>query len=463
MSNLEVGLHSIIAVLIIIQTGMHIAMAMMAVSFIGVWIMKGSAIAGKLIALAAAEKIAPYGFGVIPLFVMIGLLVAAGDIGKDTLYAASKLLHRLKGVLAISTVGVNAVFAAVTGSSIASASVFTKVAVPEMMRHNCQPRFAVGVVAGSSVLGMLIPPSMLMIIYGIITETSIGDLFIAGIIPGLLLSLAFMVLILMLAIRSPEQVWNQDYDSIEDNVVSEDNSLFSIWMKLIPIGLLMVLVVGGIYGGLFTPIEAGGVVTLGALVIGLARRKLDLKELWSVAVETGYVTAPICFLLIAAQIYASMLAMSGLPSQAAAVIQEANFGYLAIIIGYVVLVLVLGSFLESVSIADRAAVCHSTDGYLRHRSDLVRDRDGACLRGRTSHPAARPGLFRHQDQSRRRSHSAQGYFRRRNPVHGCHAFGPGPHRCRAEAFTHAAVAGNTSPKSAIRRIRCTIIRTSSIR
>ena len=350
MSNLEVGIYSIIAVLVIIQTGMHIAIAMMAVSFIGVWIIKGTAVAGKLLALAAAEKIASYGFGVIPLFVMMGLLVAAGDIGKDTFYAASKLLHRLKGGLAISTVGANAVFAAVTGSSIASASVFTKVAVPEMMRHNYQPRFAVGVVAGSSVLGMLIPPSMLMIIYGIITETSIGDLFIAGIIPGLLLSLAFMVLILTLAIRSPEKVWSKAYDTIEDDVASEDDSLFSIWMKLVPIGLLMVLVVGGIYGGLFTPTEAGGVGTLGALVIGLARRKLDLNKLWNVAIETGYVTASICFLLIAAQLYASMLAMSGLPSQAAAVIQEANFSYLAIIIGYVVLVLVLGTFLESVSI-----------------------------------------------------------------------------------------------------------------
>ncbi len=207
MTNFEIGLYSIVAVLIIIQTGLHIAMAMMVVSFVAVWGMKGSVVAGKLLALAAAEKIASYGFGVIPLFVMMGLLVAAGDIGKDTFYAASRLLHRLKGGLAISTVGANAVFAAVTGSSIASASVFTKVAVPEMVRHNYNPRFAVGVVAGSSVLGMLIPPSMLMIIYGIVTETSIGDLFIAGIIPGVLLALAFILLILVMAVRSPHKVW----------------------------------------------------------------------------------------------------------------------------------------------------------------------------------------------------------------------------------------------------------------
>ncbi|UWQ35449.1 TRAP transporter large permease (plasmid) [Leisingera sp. M527] len=349
MSNFEIGVYSIVAVLVIIQTGMHIAIAMMLVSFIGVWAIKGSAVAGKLLALSAAEKIASYAFGVIPLFVMMGLLVAAGDIGKDTFSAASRLLHRLKGGLAMSTVGANAVFAAVTGSSIASASVFTKVAVPEMVRHNYQPRFAVGVVAGSSVLGMLIPPSMLMIIYGIVTETSIGDLFIAGIIPGLLLALSFILLILFMAIRSPEKVWTEDYAAIKDDV-HEDESMFLVWMKLLPIGLLMAMVVGGIYGGFFTPTEAGGVGTFGALIIGVVRRKLNFQKLWGVAIETGYVTASICFLLIAAQLYASMLAMSGVPSQTAALIAEADFSYVTIILGYVLLVLILGTFLESVSI-----------------------------------------------------------------------------------------------------------------
>ncbi len=121
-------------------------------------------------------------------------------------------------------------------------------------------------------------------------------------------------------------------------------------MKLIPIGLLMGLVVGGIYGGLFTPTEAGGVGTLGALIIGLVRGKLNLRKLWGVAIETGYVTAAICFLLIAAQLYATMLAMSGVPSQTAAMISEANYSYFVIILGYVILVLILGTFLESVSI-----------------------------------------------------------------------------------------------------------------
>jgi tripartite ATP-independent transporter DctM subunit len=347
LGNFEIGVIAIIAVLVIIQTGMHIAMAMMTVSFVAVLFMKDVEVAGKLLALAAAEKIAFYVFGVIPLFVLMGLLIAASDIGKDTFTAANRLFNRLRGGLAISTVGANAVFAAVTGTSIASASVFTKIAVPEMIRHRYTPRFAVGVVAGSSVLGMLIPPSLLLIIYGVITETSIGDLFIAGIIPGIVLSLAFAILIYVMTIYTPGFVGGGMEDRIEEKIADSDRN---VWIMLLPIILLMVVVLGGIYGGVFTPTEAGAVGALGALLIGLARRKLNWRKLWDVAMETGYVTASICFLLIAAQLYATMLAMSGIPGEMSAVIEQAGYGYTAILIGYVVVVLVLGTFLDSVSI-----------------------------------------------------------------------------------------------------------------
>jgi len=199
MSDVLIGALCMIASLALIQTGMHIAVALMFLSFVGVWAIKGLAVAGKLLASSAATSIATEVYGVIPLFVMMGLFVSATRLGSDTFDVAALLMRRIRGGLGIATVAANAVFAACTGTSIASASIFTKVAVPEMVRHGHTPGFSVGVVAGSSVLGMLIPPSLLMIIFGVIANTSIGDLFTSGILPGILLSVAFSVTILLLA------------------------------------------------------------------------------------------------------------------------------------------------------------------------------------------------------------------------------------------------------------------------
>jgi tripartite ATP-independent transporter DctM subunit len=198
MSDVDIGWLCILASLLLIQTGMHIGVALMLLSFLGVWAIKSLAVAGKLLASSAATSIASDVYGVIPLFVLMGLFVAATGMGRDTFDVAALLLKRVRGGLGMATVGANAVFAACTGTSIASASIFTKVALPEMIRYGHTSGFSVGVVAGSSVLGMLIPPSLLMIIFGIIANTSIGDLFTSGIVPGIVLSVAFCLTILLL-------------------------------------------------------------------------------------------------------------------------------------------------------------------------------------------------------------------------------------------------------------------------
>ena len=149
-----------------------------------------SPIRADCLARSAATSIASDAYGVIPLFVLMGLFVSATAMGRDTFDVAALVLKRLRGGLAMATVGANAVFAACTGTSIASASIFTKIAVPEMVRHGHTTEFSVGVVAGSSVLGMLIPPSILFIIFGVIANVSIGDLFTSGILPGIVLSIA---------------------------------------------------------------------------------------------------------------------------------------------------------------------------------------------------------------------------------------------------------------------------------
>lgn len=351
MSDIAIGALCLAGSLLFIQSGMHIGVALMLLSFVGVWAMKGMAIAGKLLASSATTSIASEVFGVIPLFVLMGLFVSVTGMGRDTFDVASLITRRLRGGLGVSTVAANAVFAACTGTSIASASVFTHVAVPEMVRHGHTEKFSVGVVAGSSVLGMLIPPSLLMIIYGIIANTSIGDLFTSGIIPGLLLALAFCVTILLLSYFHRSFVFtNPDAVGREYQGPLCGASVWQVLGKFLPICILIVSVLGGIYGGYFTPTEAGGAGALAALLIGLYKREMTLQKFWQVALETGYVTAAICFLLMAAQLYSQMLTLSGIPNAAGQWLQSSGLSFPVVLIGYLIVILLLGCFLDSLSI-----------------------------------------------------------------------------------------------------------------
>lgn len=349
MTDIQIGLLSIVGILFLIYGGMHVAIALMLLSLLGVWLIKGNwAIAGKLLALAASDSISGYIFGVVPLFVLMGMLISVSGIGKDTFDVANRLFRGIRGGLGISTVAANAVFAAVTGISIASAAVFTKVAVPEMIRLGHKPRFAVGVVTGSSVLGMLIPPSLLLILFGVLTETSIGDLFKAGIMPGILLSFAYCVLILFMAWRFPDYVGQTTGYSGKTQVVQI--TIVQAICKLVPIVLLIVLVLGGIYAGWFTPTESGAVGALGALFLALGKRKLNRAKFWQVLIETGHVSVAILFLLIAANIYGRMLAISGITGFVATWISESGLGLYAILTIYIVVVLLMGTILDSTSI-----------------------------------------------------------------------------------------------------------------
>jgi C4-dicarboxylate transporter, DctM subunit len=351
MSEVAIGAICFVASLVLIQSGMHIGVALLLLSFVGVWAIKGLAVAGKLLSSSVATSIASDAYAVIPMFVLMGLFVSATNMGRDTFDVAALVLRRIRGALGIATVAANAVFAACTGTTIASASVFTKVAVPEMMRHGHTPGFSVGVVAGSSVLGMLIPPSILMIIFGVIANVSIGDLFTSGILPGIVLATAFCVTILLMAYLRPESV------AVDPKALSGEYhgqlagaSTMTLLRKIAPIVILVGTVLGGIYGGFFTPTEAGGAGALAAFLIALARRELTLKKFWEVALETGRVTAAICFLLMAAALYSQMLTMSGLPYAVGQWLQNANLGFSPVLIGYLVVLIVLGCFLDSVSI-----------------------------------------------------------------------------------------------------------------
>lgn len=347
MEGITIGLVSVACMLVLIYAGMHVGVALTLLSFIGVWIIRGDAgIASNLLALAANDVLADYIFGVVPLFVLMGLLVSVADIGKDTFEVANQIFRRVRGGLGIATVAANAVFAAITGISIASAAVFTKVAVPEMLRHGYSQRFSVGVVAGSSVLGMLIPPSLLLILYGVLTEKSVGELFIAGIIPGIVLSIAYCIGILLMGKYWPDFVGGSARTA-EDTLLMGVGEMAG---KLVPVLLLVALVLGGIYGGLFTPTEAGAVGAAGSLVLALAKRRLPWRSLWRVLVETGHITASICFLIISAALYSRMLAVSGVTEFLRHFIVDSGLGFGGLLAIFIFVVLLLGTILDSSSI-----------------------------------------------------------------------------------------------------------------
>jgi tripartite ATP-independent transporter DctM subunit len=345
MTPFEIGLAALAGMGLFVMAGMFVPIALILMSFLGVWAIKGSPLlAAKMLGLAANDAIASYFFGVVPLFVLMGFLVSESGVGRDAFDVANAMFRRIKGGLGVGTVAANAIFAAVTGISIASAAVFTKIAVPEMRRHGYSSRFSVGVVAGSSVLGMLIPPSLLLILYGLLTEQSIGDLFVAGIGPGLLLATFFGAGVVLMAIFSPRFVG--------ENISRDEGQLSGreLLAKSVPLTALILLTLGGIYAGFFTPVEAGAVGALGALVIGLLKRTLNLASLWRVLVETGLVTAAVCFLIIAAQMYSRMLAFSGVPNAFGEIAATADLGLIGLVLLYCLVVIGLGMILDSSSI-----------------------------------------------------------------------------------------------------------------
>lgn len=348
MSGLEIGTVAIIAMLILIYVGMHIAIALMTVSFGAIAALRGPELATRMVSAAANDSLSSYLYGVVPLFVLMGLLVVISGIGRDTFDVFQHFLRKLRGGLGIATVGANGVFASITGVSIASAAVFTKVAVPEMRRHGYTPRFSVGVVAGSSVLGMLIPPSLLMIVYGVLAEQSVGRMFIAGIVPGILLALGFIITIGLIAWLRPSFMEQADYQL--DTADEHEPTLAELMTKLVPILTLMLLVLGGLYSGFFTPTEAGGVGACGALVLALVKHRLNWRSFYGVLSETGHVAVSILFLILAASLYSRMLALTGLPMNIAQWVTGLELGVYQFLAVYLLVIILMGCIIDSVSI-----------------------------------------------------------------------------------------------------------------
>ena len=351
MSPIEIGVASVVLIVLLIYAGLYIAVALGLVSFLGVWIMRGDVrLPIDLLALAAADTVSHQVFATVPLFALMGLLVSKAGLGNDVYRVANFVFHRVRGGLGIATVAANAVFASITGSSIASASVFARVSVPEMRAFGYTTRSSVGVVGGSSVLGMIIPPSAMLIIYAVTADQSVGQLFIAGIIPGLLLAAAYGVAIMIMARLWPRFVGGGG--PARAGTRTEEWARLT-WLGacglMLPVVFLVLVVLGGIYGGIVTPVEAGAAGSLVALVIALLRRSLRWDAFWECLVETGHITASILFLIVAASMYSRMLGVAGLPTLFGGWLEAQGLGVLGLMLIYVPLLLLLGTVIDTAS------------------------------------------------------------------------------------------------------------------
>ena len=345
MGGIEFTVTIISVLLILILLSVPIVLALGTASFFGLAYLVGNFdVAVSLLSNTAYESIRSYIFAVIPLFVLMGELISKSGAAKDLYVLINNSLNKLPGRLSLATVLGNAVFGAVTGVSIASAAAFSRIAYPEMVKHNYNKTVALGSIAGSASLGMLIPPSILLIVWGVIAEISIGKLFVAGVIPGILLALMFAVFIIIYAIIKPE-LFGESKKVSEIKYKSTKSEMFGAMGVII----LIFVVLGGIWFGVFTPTESAGIGALFALILAIIK-KTSWQDIGAAVLETGKISAPILFLLIAAQMYARLLAMGGISEVVQGFFTAFGNDFYTVLIIMVLTWFILGMFVDSVSI-----------------------------------------------------------------------------------------------------------------
>ena len=390
MDDLYWGIIGFVAVLSLMALGVHVGLALATTGFVGMFLMTGKlSLALALFTTTPYSTTNVYAFAILPLFIIMGLFAMHAGLSARAFDAAYKWVGRLPGGMAIATTWANAMFAACTGSSVVACAVFTRISLPEMDRRGYDKAFACGTIAAAGMLGMLIPPSALMIVYGILTEQSIGKLLIAGVGPGILLTIIFTLGIVVVAARYPHRAPRAEY-------APPLLERLKATIGVVGIVVLVVGIIAGMYTGIFTPTEAGAAGAAGALVLALLA---PLMERWifradvavaasgapetaqgeesgsgppqaPIAPPTGVVvenpglnwerfsqamkeaaqtSALVFFILIGAMIFARFLVLTGLPGEFVDAVQAASIPTMLIMILFLIMYVFLGMFQDSIS------------------------------------------------------------------------------------------------------------------
>ena len=353
----------IAVVLGLVFAGVHIAIALGVTAALGIYLMAGDiTIVRSFVASTAYEALRDYVFAVIPLFMLMGDFLAKCGAARDLYTLANRFSRWLPARLAVATIISNAIFAFVTGVSIAAAAAFSRIAYPEMRRYGYDREFALGCIAGSACLGMLIPPSVLMIVWGVLTELSIGKLFLAGVLPGLLLAGGFAIYVVVAGIIKPELVGESPRSrgkAVPLSAAVSRAAARTAEQQQEPIGalvfstalvmLLIAGVLGAIWLGVCTPTEGAGVGAVGALLLALIKG-IRPREVWEVVLNVGRTSGPLLLLLFCAQLYSRVLSMTGFTETAKTFLLGTGLGDWGILIVMVAIWVVLGCLIDSISI-----------------------------------------------------------------------------------------------------------------
>lgn len=341
MSGIAVGAIGIAAMLVLLVLRMPVGIAMLAVGFAGTAYLSGLPAALSIIGSEPVATLSNSELIVIPLFVLMGNLATASGLSRDLYAAAYAWIGHWRGGLASATIAACAGFAALCGSSVAAAVTMGQVSLPEMRRYGYSPRLSAGSVAAGGTLGILIPPSTGFVLYAILTEQSVGRLFLAGVLPGLLLTALFIAAIFVTTRLNPELGPPGPRTTVRQKL--------DAMKQAAPMTAVILLTIGGIYAGWFTANEASGIGAFLALAIAIVRRKLDAKTFVSIGLQSAQTTALVFLILIGAQVFNPFLALTQIPNQLAGFLSTLAVAPV-VLLGFIIMIyIVLGMFLEGLA------------------------------------------------------------------------------------------------------------------
>ena len=321
--------------------GLPIAWGMLLVGTLGFAFFTGMEAALSMAAQTSFDTAMSYSFTVLPLFILMGNLVNASGLSKDLYKAANAFIGHLRGGLAMATIVACGAFSALCGSSMATTAAMGRVAMPNMRKYNYDDRLATGSIAAGGTLGILIPPSVMMVVYGILTETDIGKLFAAGFLPGMVAMLMYLITVMIITAINPNLGRPGEKASWRER--------FEATKGVMAITVLFVVIMGGIYGGVFTPTEAAGIGAAATFLLTLKRRGWQPRMYLTVLIEAAQTTAIMFALVIGALVFTNFLTVAGLPNQLLGFIQGIDVSPIVVILIICAIYLVLGCFLETMS------------------------------------------------------------------------------------------------------------------